>query len=172
MNTQTPAAELTPESADSAPQLLLHLEPVDARRLANLSGQYDCHLKQIQQRLSISIHNRGNAFVLEGDADRLYIAAQVLEQLYADTAGDTLIAPDDVHLALQEHGAEAPMAAEPAQPPEVYSAIRTKRAMSKPVAPTNNPTWPPYAPTISILVSALLAPAKPTWPWPARLNPC
>ena len=52
------------------------------------------------------------------------------------------------------------MAAEPAQPPEVYSAIRTKRAMSKPVAPTNNPTWPPYAPTISILVSALLATGK------------
>lgn len=131
MNTQTPAAELTPSSADTAPQLLLHLEPVEARRLANLSGQYDCHLKQIEQRLSISIHNRGNAFVLEGEAERLQIAAQVLEQLYADTAGDTLIAPDDVHLALQEHGAEAPMAAEPSQPPEVYSAIRTKKGNVK-----------------------------------------
>jgi phosphate starvation-inducible protein PhoH and related proteins len=131
LNTQTPAVELTSDSADTAPQLLLHLEPVDARRLATLGGQYDCHLKQIEQRLSISIHNRGNAFVLEGEAERLQIAAKVLEQLYAETAEEDLITPDDVHLALQEHGAVAPMAAQPQQPPEVYSAIRTKKGNVK-----------------------------------------
>ncbi|MEY4590285.1 MAG: hypothetical protein RL497_2361 [Pseudomonadota bacterium] len=130
MNTQTPAAELNPASTASAPQLLLHLEPVDARRLANLGGQYDCHLKQIEQRLSICIHNRGNAFVLEGPPERLHIAEKVLQQLYAESDGDN-ITPDEVHLALQEHGCEAPMAVQPQQPPEVYSAIRTKKGNVK-----------------------------------------
>lgn len=130
MNTQTPAAELASPAA-AAPQLLIHLEPVDARRLVNLGGQYDCHLKQIEQRLSILIHNRGNAFVLEGEEERLQIAAKVLQQLYAETADEVHITPDAVHLALQEHGALAPMASEPTQPPEVYSAIRTKKGNVK-----------------------------------------
>ncbi|MEM7806300.1 MAG: phosphate starvation-inducible protein PhoH, partial [Pseudomonadota bacterium] len=40
----------------------LVLEPEDNARLANLSGQFDEHLRQIERRLDIEIANRGNHF--------------------------------------------------------------------------------------------------------------
>ena len=43
------------------------LEPFEARRFANLCGQFDEHLRLIEQRLSIEIRNRGNQFELIGD---------------------------------------------------------------------------------------------------------
>ena len=36
------------------------LEPVDNRMLANLCGQFDEHLRQIERRLGVHISNRGN----------------------------------------------------------------------------------------------------------------
>ncbi len=35
------------------------LEPADNQRLANLCGQLDEHLKQIERRLGVEINNRG-----------------------------------------------------------------------------------------------------------------
>ncbi|MGC3474253.1 PhoH family protein, partial [Pseudomonas aeruginosa] len=43
------------------------LEPFEARRFANLCGQFDEHLRLIEQRLSIEIRNRGNQFELIGE---------------------------------------------------------------------------------------------------------
>ena len=42
------------------------LEPSDSRRLARLCGQFDQHLHLIEERLGVSIRNRGNHFVVEG----------------------------------------------------------------------------------------------------------
>ena len=44
----------------------LVLEPADNDRLANLCGQFDEHLKQIERRLGVEIRSRGNRFQLEG----------------------------------------------------------------------------------------------------------
>ncbi|HRP36047.1 MAG TPA: phosphate starvation-inducible protein PhoH, partial [Gammaproteobacteria bacterium] len=44
----------------------LVLEPADNQRLANLCGQFDEHLKQIERRLGVSIGSRGNRFQIEG----------------------------------------------------------------------------------------------------------
>ena len=44
----------------------LVLEPIDNGRLANLCGQLDEHLRQIERRLGIEISNRGNLFRLFG----------------------------------------------------------------------------------------------------------
>ncbi|RFQ10170.1 PhoH family protein, partial [Pseudomonas sp. ATCC 13867] len=38
------------------------LEPFEARSFANLCGQFDEHLHQIEKRLDIEIRNRGNQF--------------------------------------------------------------------------------------------------------------
>ena len=35
------------------------LTPLDNRRLANLCGQFDEHLKQVDSRLRVEIQNRG-----------------------------------------------------------------------------------------------------------------
>lgn len=109
------------------------LEPNDSRRLLNLCGQYDSHLKQIEKRLNIEIHNRGNHFALHGSEDRTRIAAQVLNQLYSDTSSETDITPAEVHLALQEAGVEAMMSATPSTDEEPQAQIiRTKKCTIKP----------------------------------------
>ena len=89
----------------TAHQILL--EPNDARRLAILCGQFGSHIKQIEKRLDIAIHNRGNSFVIDGPGDRAALAGKVIQQLYGETAEAEQLSPEDVHLAMQESGAEA-----------------------------------------------------------------
>ena len=60
------------------------LEPFDARSFANLCGQFDEHLHQIEKRLDIEIRNRGNQFELVGDASRTQAAENLLQRLYRE----------------------------------------------------------------------------------------
>ena len=88
----------TPTSSDV---LELRLEPADNQRLANLCGQFDEHLRQIEARLGVSLHNRGNLFHLTGSASAILEASQILKNLYQVTATET-IDPPRVHLHIQE----------------------------------------------------------------------
>ena len=88
----------------------------------------------------MEIHHRSNAFSLHGSAEAIAIAARVLQQLYHDTSGSgdvsstTEITPADVHLALQEAGADTvPDASETSvasQDPQ--GLIRTKKCTIRP----------------------------------------
>ena len=40
----------------------MRLEPDDSQQLAELCGPFDQHLRQIEQRLGVTISNRGNEF--------------------------------------------------------------------------------------------------------------
>ncbi|HEY6609965.1 MAG TPA: PhoH family protein [Pseudomonas sp.] len=82
------------------------LEPFEARRFANLCGQFDEHLRLIEQRLAIEIRNRGNQFELVGDAQRSDTAERLLRRLYRETHSGTELTPEIVHLFLQESGLE------------------------------------------------------------------
>ncbi|HET6655976.1 MAG TPA: PhoH family protein [Gammaproteobacteria bacterium] len=77
------------------------LEPADNARLATLCGEFDRHLRQIEQRLGVEINNRGNHFQLIGDTHAVEAAGGVLASLYEETATQTLN-PERIHLALQE----------------------------------------------------------------------
>lgn len=77
------------------------LEPYDSKRLANLCGQFDEHLRQIERRLSVEIRNRGNLFLLSGDNSCIETATKVIDSLYEETAEGTDLTPESVHLALQ-----------------------------------------------------------------------
>jgi len=77
------------------------LEPADNERLAVLCGQFDSHLRQLEQRLGVEINNRGNRFRIIGDAAAVQRAGRVLESLYAETAAAALT-PGKIHLYLQE----------------------------------------------------------------------
>lgn len=81
------------------------LEPFEARRFANLCGQFDEHLRLIEQRLAIEIRNRGNQFELVGPRDAARSAESLLRRLYRETKSNEL-SPDLVHLYLQESGME------------------------------------------------------------------
>ncbi len=84
------------------------LMPDDHERLANLCGQFDEHIRQIERRLDIDIKNRGNHFELAGDDAAVETGAAVFESLFDRTAAEELD-PHRVHLALAEHvGRDAP----------------------------------------------------------------
>ncbi len=80
----------------------LTLEPPDNARLANLCGQLDEHLRQIESRLNVQIGNRGNRFRVSGEPAATAAALRVLNQLFALTESEDLN-PSRIHFALQEH---------------------------------------------------------------------
>ena len=61
------------------------LEPEDNDRLADLCGQFDVHLHQLEQRLGVEINSRGNQFRIIGDVAAVARAGQVLAGLYEGT---------------------------------------------------------------------------------------
>jgi phosphate starvation-inducible PhoH-like protein len=91
-----------PEIAPAESRIDLLLVPDDHQRLANLCGQLDEHLRMIEQRLGVRIANRGNRFEIAGAAEAAEIAREVVEDLFAATATESLD-PSRVHLSLVEH---------------------------------------------------------------------
>ena len=82
----------------------LTLEPDDGGRIANLTGPFDAHLRQIEVRLGIEIRNRGNRFRLVGKRADTERAEAVLLNLFEQTDAG-LITTETVHLAMLEEGA-------------------------------------------------------------------
>lgn len=78
----------------------LTLEPADNHRLAELCGQFDGHIRQIERHLGVEINNRGNNFRIIGDPASVAEARRVLSSLYAETAQATL-SPSQVQMLLQ-----------------------------------------------------------------------
>ncbi|MFU8821175.1 MAG: PhoH family protein [Gammaproteobacteria bacterium] len=81
----------------------LVLEPDDNQRLANLCGQFDEHLKQIERRMDVVIRPHGNHFQLEGSERAVEAAERLLVALFAQSATES-ISPQRVHAWLQEAG--------------------------------------------------------------------
>ncbi len=77
------------------------LEPADNQRLANLCGQFDEHLRQIEARLGVEIASRGNHFRVTGQPDAAEIGGDVLESLF-ELTGQERLDPERVHIHLQE----------------------------------------------------------------------
>ncbi len=102
--------------------IAIQLEPESNERLANLSGQFDEHLRQLERRLGVEINNRGSNFEVIGSARATQATVEVLRSLYALTAEETLV-PAKVHLYLQESGIEALLGETDAEP----AAIATRR---------------------------------------------
>ena len=78
------------------------LAPDDHERMANLCGQFDEHIRQIEDRLGLRIRNRGNRFELAGSETATNQGATVLKALFAAT-GTELLDPERVHMTLVEH---------------------------------------------------------------------
>lgn len=78
------------------------LTPVDNHRLASLCGQFDEHLRQIEQQLGVEIHNRGHHFHVKGTPHAVVLAVQVLSNLYVEAQQKSPLSPAAVHLFLQE----------------------------------------------------------------------
>ena len=79
----------------------LVLEPADNDRLANLCGQFDEHLRQIERRLGVEIASRGNHFRVTGRPGAAEVGGDVLLSLFEMTEQERLD-PERVHMMLQE----------------------------------------------------------------------
>lgn len=77
------------------------LEPADNRRLANLCGQFDEHLRQIERRLDVEIASRGNRFRVTGKPGAAQAGGDILLSLFEMTDKERLD-PERVHMLLQE----------------------------------------------------------------------
>ena len=92
MTTETYATDLT-------------LEPADNKWLANLCGELDQHLRQIETRLGVEINNRGNTFRIIGENNSVHATEEVLRALYHDAQNQRLN-PAQINLSLQQAGVE------------------------------------------------------------------
>ena len=99
------------------------LEPDDAEQLANLSGPFDAHLRQIELRLGVEIANRGNVFKVTGPATAVNATEKLLRALYAE-AGEETFDSGSIHLRLNAANIDH-VAAGGFEPQDV--AIKVKR---------------------------------------------
>ncbi len=109
------------------------LEPQDNRRLANLCGQFNEHLRQLEERFSVEIYNRGHQFRVKGIVHAVQSVTKVLNQLYTVTT-DEALNPVGVHLSSQE--AQAYLDSSPIEGPDVV--IRTRRGVIKARGPNQH----------------------------------
>ena len=109
------------------------LEPADNGRLANLCGQFDEHLKQIERRLGVEIASRGNRFRVTGRPGAAEVGGDVLISLFEMTDNERLD-PERVHMMLQEsvmNDADAGTPDEEVADDELF-AIQTRRKLIRP----------------------------------------
>ncbi|KAF1720743.1 PhoH family protein [Pseudoxanthomonas wuyuanensis] len=99
------------------------LDPDDAERLANLSGPFDAHLRQIELRLGVEIANRGSVFRVSGPQKAALATEKLLRALYAEAA-DTTFDDSAIHLRLNQANVDH-IATGGFEPQEV--AIKVKR---------------------------------------------
>jgi len=122
--------------------LAVTLEPLDNQVLANLCGQCDEHLRQIERRLGVHIRNRGNHFQVVGAEPSVRQGVRVLAELY-ELAGHERLDPQRIHMSLQEssmtedHPADSPdcsnSSGAAAAPAEMNAGqIRTRRLTIRP----------------------------------------
>jgi len=77
------------------------LVPTDNSRLANLCGQFNEHLHQLESHFDVGIACRSNHFQIEGRDENQRAAMAAIKKLY-DVAGRETLTPSTVQLYLSE----------------------------------------------------------------------
>ena len=109
-------------------RVTFELEPADTLRLANLCGQFDEHLKQIESRLGVDVFCRGNLYTVLGGRRPARAARRLLQSLYRLTESEVLT-PRLINLHLQESGvAELGERQAPVDPSSEFT-VTTKRGI-------------------------------------------
>ncbi len=78
------------------------LRPDDSLRLASLCGHYDKNLRMLEERIGVSIKNRGNFFEIIGKTAEVEQAATLIKQLYDETEAGAVISEELIHLSTQQ----------------------------------------------------------------------
>ncbi|MDO6500840.1 PhoH family protein [Photobacterium sanguinicancri] len=116
----------------------LNLEPIDNQRLSSLCGPFDDNIKQLERRLGVEINHRSSHFSIVGQPHTADAAAEIIKNLYVDTAPvrNTTpdIEPDQIHLAIKESGV-LEQSTDSSIPYGKEIHIKTKKGVIKPRTP-------------------------------------
>ena len=74
---------------------------ISVERLKSMLGAYNGHLKQIEQRLEVSISHRGDCFYIDGDIEAVERAESLLQRLHAEAEFTPQVSADTIHLLIQ-----------------------------------------------------------------------
>ena len=121
------------------------LEFPDNRLLIDLCGELDRNLVQVEGRLGVAIHRRGNQLSLHGEAGERAAAEQVLRGLYARLEQGRTVTPGDIDAVIRmapgqgAAGGEAPVAGAGPGQLEMFAGerleIRTRKKVVEPRTP-------------------------------------
>ncbi|MEL6117532.1 PhoH family protein [Photobacterium sp. SP02] len=116
----------------------LNLEPADNHRLASLCGPFDDNIKQLERRLGVEINHRSHNFSIVGQPHTAEATANILKNLYVDTAPVRNqipdIEPEHIHLTIKESGVlEQDVSSSIPYGKEIH--IKTKKGVIKPRTP-------------------------------------
>ncbi|MFT6386737.1 MAG: phosphate starvation-inducible PhoH-like protein [Cellvibrionaceae bacterium] len=124
-------------SSTNSPQTLasditFQLDSANTQQLAQLCGQFDAHLKQIEERLGLRIVHRGDQFSIQGNKQATQAGATILHSLYDDIQQGQDISPDHVHLSIQQFHHENRSAQEYSLNTDGLTVVQTKKGKVKP----------------------------------------
>jgi phosphate starvation-inducible PhoH-like protein len=108
----------------------IELLPEDNDRIANLFGQFNEHLRQIERHLGVEINQRGNHLQVIGPARSVAAAKKVLQELYLETKNTEALTSAKIHLFLQEAGLAVVPESEPNADQPV--TVQTRQVLIKP----------------------------------------
>lgn len=108
----------------------IDLVPFNNARLADLCGQLDENLHQIERYLGVEINCRGNTFHIIGSDEAVNKAIEILQYLYKETETPNNISPPKIQSLL--HTANADAAAQKADVDFSDQTIRTHNLTIKP----------------------------------------
>lgn len=102
------------------------LYPTDNRRLANLCGQFNEHLKRIEAYFHVHISNRGHDFQITGSKNAIKQTSDVLHDLYQLTGQYDTLDSEHLHFMLQKHVHHTDIRDNEADIPPVDQLIKTR----------------------------------------------
>lgn len=123
-----PNAPVAVRADDKSNHQSLNLEAASTRELANLCGQFDNHLQQIEKRLNVRILHRGSHFSIKGNKEPVQSTVHILQSIYTDIRHGHEATPDSVHLTIQQFHHQY----KPVTDTDVLTLIRTKKTTVKP----------------------------------------
>ncbi len=108
-----------------------NLIPEDNRRLANLCGQHNEHIHQLEEQLGVEIKQRGHIFFVSGQADIVKMTGKVLMNLYKATSNDFDLTPKEVHLVCREANVEKNQMTENQNTVAIHTKLKTIKSRGK-----------------------------------------